>query len=274
MVAIGDHIVIANNGSIISVGDNTVVKANTGDAGASGVIALEVVDSVVTSGSSHAVSAGGSAGTTPGLSTSTPGGAPVITATTNAAAGSGPGTRAVAIAGYENKALEVVGNDNLLTNNDSNLFYHRAGNLNGNTGDTDTSGLNVVDATRSVVRSGDSASSAEPARSSQTSAVSSSVLAAPTTAPGTGSATVADQNGTATATGADSLVIGGNGVVDAGVRMHGDHNVVTSDDGNVAVGGVGDVNAQVGDSDTSGAVVMDVTDTQITTGNSVPPGQQ
>ncbi len=261
MIAIGDHIVIANNGSIISVGDNTVVKANTGDAAASGVIALEVVDSVVTSGSSHGVSAGGSSGTTPGSPTGTQGGAPVATATTNTAAGSGPPTRAVAIAGYENKALEVVGNHNLLTNNDSNVFYHRAGDLNGNTGDTDMSGLNVVDATRSVVRSGSSASSAEPARSTP-------VVAVPTPAPGTASASVTSQNGTATASGADSLVIGGNGVVDASVTMHGDHNVATSDDGNVAVGGVGDVNAQVGDSDTSGAVVMDITDSQITTGNS------
>ena len=39
---------------------------------------------------------------------------------------------------------------------DSNLFFHRIGILNGNTGDTDTSGLNVVDATCLTVRSGNS----------------------------------------------------------------------------------------------------------------------
>jgi hypothetical protein len=158
-----------------------------------------------------------------------------------------------------------------LTNNDSNLFFHRAGLLNGNTGDTHTSGLNVVDATGSLVRSGSSGAPPDPAPLDQTSVGSSPAVVGSVPAPGAASASVAGANGTATATGADSLVIGGAGVVDAGVQMHGDRNVTTSDDGNVAVGGVGDVNAQVGDSDTSGAVVMDVADSEITTGSSVAP---
>jgi hypothetical protein len=270
IIANGTHIVIANNGSIVSVGDNTVVTANTGDAGASGVIALDVNDSAVTSGTSDV--SGGVAGASQPPPGSPPGreGSASSPSTSTAVAGGAPGTRAVAIAGYQDRTLEVVGNGNLLTSDDSNIFYQRTGHLNGNTGDTDTSGLNVVDATGSLIRSGSSGVPPAPAPGGQASVGSSAppVVAAP--APGAATASVAP-DGTATATGADSLAIGGPGVVDTSMRVHGSGNVATSDDGNVTVGGVGDVNAQVGDSDTSGAVVMDVTGSEITTGNSMPP---
>ena len=52
IIANGDHIVIASDGSIVSVGDNTVVKGNTGDAVASGTIAIDVDQSELTSGDS------------------------------------------------------------------------------------------------------------------------------------------------------------------------------------------------------------------------------
>jgi hypothetical protein len=271
IIANGNQIVIANNGSIVSVGDNTVLTANTGDAGASGVIALDVVDSAVTSGTSTVSgwpdgspgpSQGAPAGTQENVSTA---------ATSSASASGGPGTRAVAIDGYQNRTITVVGNDNLLTKEDSNIFYQRAGHLNGNTGDTDSSGLNVVDATGSLVRSGNSSAPPDPAPVDQASTVPSPAAVAATPAPGAASASVAGPNGTATATGADSLAIGGPGVVDTSMQVLGDRNITTSDDGNVTVGGVGNVNAQVGDSDTSGAVVMDVTGSEITSGNSVPP---
>jgi hypothetical protein len=270
IIANGDHIVIANNGSIVSVGDNTVLTANTGDAGASGVIALDVVDSAVTSGTSSVSGQTGGSPEPPGSPTGTEGSGST-SATSSAPAGGGTGTRAVAIAGYQDMTIAVVGNDNLLTKEDSNLFYQRAGHLNGNTGDTDTSGLNVVDATGSLIRSGTSGAQLDPAPVDQASAgsVPPAVGAAP--APGVASASVAGPNGTATATGADSLAIGGPGVVDTSMQVYGERNVTTSDDGNVTVGGVGDMNAQVGDSQTSGAVVMDVTGSEITTGNSVPP---
>jgi hypothetical protein len=271
IIANGDHIVIANNGSIVSVGDNTVLTANTGDAGASGVIALDVVDSAVTSGtSSVSGQTGGSPGPLPASPTGTEGSGST-SATSSAPAGGGPGTRAVAIVGLQDRTIQVVGNDNLLTKEDSNLFYERAGRLNGNTGDTDTSGLNVVDATSSLVRSGTSGAPPDPAPVDQASAGSLPPAAGAAPAPGVASASVAGPNGTATATGADSVAIGGPGVVDTSMQVYGERNVTTSDDGNVAVGGVGDVNAQVGDSQTSGAVVMDVTDSEITTGNSAPP---
>jgi hypothetical protein len=85
---------------------------------------------------------------------------------------------------------------------------------------------------------------------------------------------VADINGISTATGQDTLVVGGDGLDDNGVRIHGDRNVATYDDGNVAIGGVGNVNAQIGDSDTSGAVVMGVRDSNVAAGDSFLPASQ
>ena len=55
IIANGDRIVIASNGSIVAAGDNPVVRGNTGDAAASGTIAVDPVDSEVTSGSSAGV---------------------------------------------------------------------------------------------------------------------------------------------------------------------------------------------------------------------------
>ena len=137
-----------------------------------------------------------------------------------------PATRATAIAGYDVRSIDVNGNENLLTYEDSNLFFHRVGNLNGNTGDTDTSGLNVVDPTRSTVQSGNSWASVQmPVTLTPTR---SGVLQLPTNG---ASASVADGNGVATATGDDTLVIGGRGVDDRGVSVYGNHNAVTYDDG-------------------------------------------
>ena len=52
VIANGNDIVIATDGAIISVGDNTVVHGNTGDATASGTIGIDVTDSDVASGNS------------------------------------------------------------------------------------------------------------------------------------------------------------------------------------------------------------------------------
>src|SRR4029450_2673934 len=69
----------------------------------------------------------------------------------------GAQTRAVAFAEWESYRTEVVGRNILAATDDSNLFMYRDGKLNGNTGDTDASGLNVTDARSSVVRRGTSA---------------------------------------------------------------------------------------------------------------------
>lgn len=301
IIANGDHIVIAEDGSIVSVGDNTVVRGNTGDAGASGSIAMDVDHSVLTSGDSG-LSASIPATQRPGTWTTYPEASGALPQLTNLWPQTGtqsgelhafdapqpglllPGPaegstgRAVGIAGYEIHSIDIGGSHNLVTYDDSNLFFDRNGTLNGNTGDTDTSGLNVVDAARSVVRSGDSGNSDEtpdpppfnPASLGSPSL--SGLLSTPTT--GGSSVSVADVNGISTATGEDSLVIGGDGMDDNGVRVQGDHNVATYDDGNVAIGGTGNVNAQIGDSDTSGTVAMAIRDSNIVAGNSFLPAWQ
>jgi hypothetical protein len=173
-------------------------------------------------------------------------------------------TRATALDGLHLRSIEVDGNENLLTYDSSNLFFHRIGNLNGNTGHTDPSGLNVVAATRSTVRSGNStAPRPAPAPSS------SPAFGLPPLPTNGASAAVTDGTSFATATGDDTLVIGGDGVQDGRVRVHGDRNAVTYHDGNAAIGGSGDVNSQIGDSAHGGTVAMDVVDSVITAGDAL-----
>jgi hypothetical protein len=302
VIANGNHIVVAAQGSIVSVGDNTVVHGNTGDAAASGTIALDVADSTLTSGDSTTSGDFKSAPQWP-VGTLAPTGwttyplhalpltnaqnnglqpvptpSAVIGGAVGGLAGGGVAGRAIGIAGYEVHSVDITGNDNLATYDDSDLFFHRNGVLNGNTGDTDTSGLNVVDSIGSRVRSGDSGNSDEtpdPAPFDPADLGSPARAAALINNPTGGtSVSIADINGISTATGQESLVIGGDGMDDNGVRIRGDRNVATYDDGNVAIGGTGNVNAQIGDSDTSGAVVMGVRYSDVAAGNSFLPASQ
>ena len=66
----------------------------------------------------------------------------------------------------------------------------------------------------------------------------------------------------------DSLVIGGDGYDDLGIRVEGEDQIITYDDSNVVIGGTGDVNAQIGDSDTGGTVSMHTVDSEVEGGNS------
>jgi hypothetical protein len=61
---------------------------------------------------------------------------------------------------WESYRLDVAGENIMVTADDSNVFRDRDGKLNGNTGDTDASGLNVVDATDSVILGTESADEA------------------------------------------------------------------------------------------------------------------
>ena len=69
----------------------------------------------------------------------------------------GPG---VAFSEWESYRTDVAGKNIIATTDDSNVFVNRNGNLNGNTGDTDASGLNVTDATDSVILGTESADEA------------------------------------------------------------------------------------------------------------------
>ena len=211
--------------------------------------------------------------------------------------------RSIALSGFEDHSVSVLGNDQIVTYDDSNVFVNRNGTINANTGDTDSSGLNAVDVIDSLVRAGNSGDGegnddeaeeeeevASPAprlrRPRRIQAAAAPATRAPhATAPSTPSSddedeagndeaaedagfladlasagplsTVTDE-GASAATGPNNLVVGADGFDDVSIRSQGDRNVVSYDDSNVVVGGTGKVNAQIGDSDTGGAVVMGI----------------
>ncbi len=301
ITAIGNNIVIAYGDSVAFVGDHGALTANTGDASSSGTVALDVADSTLSSGRS--ASAASSTGSGIVGSPTTP---------TSATDGLDPNHsvpgRGLAISGYEDHSLNVAGSDHVVTYDDSNVFIARNGQINANTGDTDSAGLNVVDATGSIVRSGnqnedagadsedseDSDSDSEDAEtpafvhainsadeSSQTDDGDSDEPLGPLPdAPADSRVTVVPPRATAgvsedeegdgagtTASGDQATVIGGDGYDNLAVDVTGQGHVVSYDDSNVVIGGEGGVNAQIGDSDTAGAVVMGVTNSIIEAGD-------
>jgi hypothetical protein len=302
----GDGVVVAYDGSIVQVGDNGQLDANSGDVAGGGVVGIDVDGSSVETGGPETGlldQNGTGSGSSVGTDASGASGSPVPRR-----AGQGRATRSastqqdlvlggarlplagrsVSISGFEDHSVTVQGDDNLVTYDDSNVFVARNGRINANTGDTDSSGLNVVDAQGSIVRSGNSGdgegsdddeaedvdlvdgrlddadvesgdddagdeeAASTPLRSARTSGMRAG-----------GSALVDDEDTFTAAFGPEAFVIGGDGYDDIGVRVLGNRNIVTEDDGNVVVGGTGDVNAQIGDSDTGGAVVMGVRDSLI-----------
>jgi hypothetical protein len=324
----GDHNVIATDGSVLTVGDHSQVKANSGDVASSGVVGVASDDSTFESGAAKV-------STSSPLKVSTPSPPPVragvrprgpgspawpdthapralyvprepwTTAGTASAAqepdrfpfpipvsGAGQGT---SISGYEDHSVSVAGEDQIAVYDDSNLFVNRDGRLNSNTGDTDSSGLNAVDVSGSTVRSGnqtenDESDEEEEEEDEETEDEETGTAGPPENgrpaAPGARQAgqgmsdgtppsgsggratsTVTDE-GTSSAAGASSLTIGADGYDNLGIDAQGKRNIVTYDDSNVVVGGAGDVNAQIGDSDTSGAVVMGIDGSDVRAGDS------
>ena len=296
ITAIGNNIVIAYGNSVAYAGDHGALTANTGNAASSGTIALDVADSTVATGTS--VSA-----PTPIAGAASPSplqpGSSVDSGLNPAQSVAG---RGVAISGYEDHSLDVAGRDHVVTYDDSNVFIARNGQVNANTGDTDSAGLNVVDVSGSVVHSGnqnedaggdaedsdsdpeapeppaevsDAAQSVEASSDTDTEQADS-VAVVPTGAPAAIVPTLAtasvsggeDGDAGTTAGGNEAMVIGGDGYDDLSVDVTGVGHVVSYDDSNVVIGGEGRVNAQIGDSDTSGAVVMGVTNSIIQAGDS------
>ena len=275
---------IAYDDSIVFVGDDGRLTANTGDASSSATVALDVSGSDLASGDSVT----SQPSTAPSTSSSAVAGEDVAARSTNGTLdlSQAPG-RAVSISGFEDHSIEVVGTNNVATYDDSNVFIARDGQINANTGDTDSSGLNVVDVSRSVVRSGahteeggdDDEEPEEPEEEEVgTPAASalpasdggpSTAAAAPPAVPAAPRATasVADEGDTS-ASGDSALAIGADGYDDLALDVAGHGNVATYDDSNAVIGGSGDVNAQIGDSDTSGTVVMGVDDSLVESGPS------
>ncbi len=120
------------------------------------------------------------------------------------------------------------------------------GRIDANTGDTDSSGINAVDVTGSVIRSGASGGAEdEPGEEPEEEEPAEEE---PATAPGT------------------SPAVSGDGFDDLSVHAPGDDNVISDEDSHLVVGGTGPVTAQVGDADTAGVLVMGVHDSTVTSG--------
>lgn len=295
--------VVASGGSVVFIGPDGQLTANTGDSTASGIIALESG----TSSLQTAPSADGSSPSSvqsPSSSARSAPSASVAQGTASAlVVGGGAGLLlpngafdTVDIAGFEDHSLHIAGNDQIVTYDDSNLFINRDGAINANTGDTDSSGLIAVDVTNSTIRSGDSggedddddgSGGEEPEEEEE---ARSSGDAAETVPQGTGESSVgesavgsvtdadadmdADDTDTDTGSGADeapapgttSFTVGGDGFDDLSVVSEGNGNVITEDDSNVVIGGTGSVNAQIGDNDTGGVVAMGVNDSDLMAG--------
>jgi hypothetical protein len=265
--------IVATDGSIVYVGDDGRLVANTGATSSSGVVALDVDGSSLGSGNSRSSSpTAADATANQSIAQMTRGGS------------------SVAVSGFEDHSVSVVGDNQLVSYDDSNVFVNRNGKINANTGDTDSSGLNAVDVTDSRVRSGNSGDgegadenedeAAEPSPADPGAATdvagdddSGSDEAdstggqpeADTKAGSTRKAVVTDE-GASMAEGDHPVVVGADGFDDVSIRSHGNGNVVTYDDSNVVIGGTGDVNAQIGDSDTGGTVVMGIHNSDITAG--------
>jgi hypothetical protein len=312
--------ILATQGSIVYVGSDGSLTANTGPVDSSAVLALQVSGSKLETGTSTTAqtSAPSPAGARSAATASSPAAprsaAPPSPAHSAASPPSATGNlgllgllapgaaggRSVVLSGYEDHSVSVGGNDQIVTYDDSNVFVARNGQINANTGDTDSSGLNAVDVTGSVVRSGNSGDGegdSEDDDEAESEGAAASLLTRPLAAiaadddddaavggaeddegsqndevdafpvlpPGFSYGTVTDE-GASSAIGRDTYVIGADGYDDVSIRTQGDRNIVSYDDSNVVIGGTGDVNAQIGDSDTGGAVVMGVHNSDVRAG--------
>ncbi len=193
----------------------------------------------------------------------------------------GTGPRGTSLSGFEDHSVAVDGDDQVVTYDDSNVFINRQGLINANTGDTDSSGLNAVDVAGSTVRAGNSGDGEGDGESAEEQALSPATSndderVAPVNGRGLtdGGAclhhgrafgTVTDE-GASNAHGKNAFVVGADGVDDVSIRSHGRHDIVSYDDSNVTIGGSGKVNAQIGDSDTGGGVVMGIRNSDVRAG--------
>lgn len=285
----GDNNVIVTDRSAMAVGKDTHLNANSGDVSSSGTLGIDDKNSTLDSGTSTnntKTAPASNARTRPrytpspqtGSSPQEPAaGAPTADRSPFPSPGKGQG---MAISGYEDHSVNVSGEDQIAVYDDSNLFVDRNGQVNANTGDTDSSGMNAVDVSGSTVRSGNHIEDGENGDDDERVRQDPQPQEAPTgqaAAPngsgtesgpkGQSSGTVTDE-GESSATGASATTIGADGYDDLGAGLHGKRNIVAYDDSNVVLGGTGKTNTQIGDSDTSGTVVMGIHDSHIESGNS------
>lgn len=254
------NVVLASDGSVVLMGPNGRLLANTGHASAGATVALDADESLIETGDWGPAALPGPGRTPPVTTTGT-----TTRPATVASAGS-PATAAGLVPGlagdFEDHSVHVVGQGQIVTNDDSNAFLDRDGQINSNTGDTDSSAINALDVTDSRIVSGSSAGvpdepgedetgddeSPDAAGGAAEDAAAPPAGAAPTPPPATGTPVPApdDEDGD------------GVEVQDISVHATGTRNAVTQDDSSLVMGGTGHVNAQAGDSDTAGIVAMGV----------------
>lgn len=248
------NVVMASDGSVVLMGANGRLLANTGHASGGATVALDADATLIQTGVSAegatpvaAVAGHGGTATSSARSVPVGAGAPV---SLDAVLPGG-------LADVEDHSVHVVGAGQIVTNDDSNAFLDRNGQINSNTGDTDSSAVNALDVTQSRIRSGSSAGVPdEPGEDeigdAETTAATDlgdpTSAAAPTTPPEPPAATE------------------GAEFQDVSVHTTGTRNAVTQDDSSLIRGGTGHVNAQAGDSDTAGIVAMGVHDAEIESG--------
>jgi hypothetical protein len=275
----GHNNVIATDGSVLTTGQHSPVNANTGDVSSSGTLGIDTDRSSLESGAT-------AIGAPRPMDSARFAEIPSRDVARRAFKDTDPvrhvrsantllgRRRSTAISGYEDHSVRVTGEDQKAVYDDSNLFVGRNGKINANTGDTDSSGLNTVDVSDSTVRSGDHIEGDENDDGDSDDGKKDAGARRSAPSPrirrlsnGHPSSSVTDE-GESRADGSGALTVGGDGYDNLSVDVRGRRNTAAYDDSNVVVGGTGDVNAQIGDSDTSGAVVMGIAHSRIRSGKS------
>jgi hypothetical protein len=267
----GSNNVIATDGSVLTIGRLARVNANTGGVSSSGTLGIDTDKSSLESG---AATTGVPVASHTRFEPSAGGMDPVRRVVKRIRARRAPKAtgRGMAISGYEDHSVLVRGEGQLAVYDDSNLFVNRTGKINGNTGDTDSSGLNAVDVSGSTVRSGNHIEDAEnddgPENEGDAGSTRTAGPAGTRSVPERHASSSVTDEGESRANGATALTIGGDGYDNLGIKVRGRRNIAAYDDSNVVVGGTGAANSQIGDSDTSGVVVMGIHKSQIQSGSS------
>ncbi len=248
------NVVVASDGSVVLMGAHGRLLANTGDSSGGASVALDADASLIQTGASDrsaapAAAVAGSAQVPPVVRSGAAVDAVALPVSTGSETGVIPGA-----GDGEDHSVHVTGHGQVVTTDDSNTFLYRDGQINSNTGDTDSSAVNVLDVTRSTIHTGSSAgvpdepgedeigNDEQAAASADDAAIAPAV---PVELPDVENAAELQNNS---------------------VHVTGTRNAVTQDDSSLVLGGTGRVNAQAGDSDTAGVVAMDVHDSDIATG--------
>jgi hypothetical protein len=275
------NVVVASDGSVVLVGAGGRLVANTGAASQGATVVLESDASTIETGDIAAgfpARAPAATGTPARLPSQLPARLP-----SQLPAGTQPGTAPAPrsplptsaapgldglqqVADYEDHSVHVVGHGQIVTNDDSNAFIDRVGQVNSNTGDTDSSAINALDVTDSRIRSGSSAGIPDEPGEDEIGQDEAPAEQTPPPAQAPLPARPPSVTTQAVTTPAEQPDAAGAEIHDKSVHSTGTGNAVTQDDSSLVLGGTGHANAQAGDSDTAGVVAMGVHGSELESG--------